>query len=100
MKKILTEAAAVGDATGRARAYRVREKSAYFFDDRQWKMPFIGGYKFVWQPGVPNLDAAAMYFFAAIGVTPAMDTKIVGEGSTYPWTAVDAKGNALDGGQN
>jgi hypothetical protein len=28
MKKILTEAAAVGDATGRALAYRTREKSA------------------------------------------------------------------------
>ncbi len=100
MKKILTEAAAVGDATGRALAYRVRERSAYFFDDRQWKMPFIGGYKFEWQPGVPNLDAAAMYFFAATGVTPAMDTKIVGEGSTYPWTAVDSQGNALDGSRN
>ena len=100
MKKILTEAAAVGDATGRALAYRTKERAAYFFDDRQWKMPFIGGYKFEWQPGVPNLDAAAMYFFAATGVTPAMDTKIVGQGSTYPWTAVDSKGNALDGGKN
>ena len=100
MKKILTEAAAVGDATGRALAYRVREKSAYYFDDRQWKKPFIGGYKFERQPGIPNLDAAAMYFFVATGVTPAMDTQVVGEGSTYPWTAVDAKGEALDGGKN
>ncbi|MGA2617286.1 MAG: hypothetical protein ABSF26_06705 [Thermoguttaceae bacterium] len=100
MKKILTEAAAVGDATGRAMAYRVREKSAYYFEDRQWKKPFIGGYKFQWQPGVPNLSAAAMYFFAATGVTPAMDTQIVGEGSTYPWTAVDADKHPLDGGKN
>ncbi|MEI7684967.1 MAG: DUF1254 domain-containing protein [Planctomycetota bacterium] len=99
MKKILTEAA-VGDSTGRALSYRTREKSAYFFDDRQWKKPFIGGYKFEWQPRVPNLDAAAMYFFMATGVTPAMDTQIVGEGSTYPWTAVDAKNNPLDGGKN
>lgn len=100
MRKILTEAAAVGDATGRALSYRTREKSAFFFDDRQWKRPFIGGYKFESQPGVPNLDAAAMYFFMATGVTPAMDTQIVGEGSTYPWTAVDSKGNSLDGGKN
>jgi hypothetical protein len=70
MKKILTEAAAVGDATGRALAYRVREKAAYIYDNRQWKYPFIGGYKFEWQPGVPNLSAAAMFFFAATGVTP------------------------------
>jgi hypothetical protein len=100
MKKILTEAAAVGDAAGRALAYRSREKSAYFFDNRQWKRAFIGGYKFEWQPGVPNLDAAAMFFFAATGVTPAMDTQIVGEGSTYPWTAVDANNNPFDGGKN
>jgi hypothetical protein len=100
MKKILTEAAAVGDATGRALAYRSREKAAYFFDNRQWKRAFIGGYKFEWQPGVPNLDAAAMFFFAATGVTPAMDTQIVGEGSTYPWTAVDANNNPFDGGKN
>jgi hypothetical protein len=100
MKKILTEAAALGDATGRALAYRSREKSAYFFDNRQWKRAFIGGYKFEWQPGVPNLDAAAMFFFAATGVTPAMDTQIVGEGSTYPWTAVDANNNPFDGGKN
>ena len=69
---ILTEAAAMGDATVRALAYRTRDRSAYFFDDRQWKKAFIGGYKFEWQPGVPNLNAAAMFFFAATGVTPAM----------------------------
>jgi hypothetical protein len=41
-----------------------------------------------------------MFFFAATGVTPAMDTQIVGEGSTYPWTAVDANNNPFDGGKN
>jgi hypothetical protein len=29
-----------------------------------------------------------------------MDTQIVGEGSTYPWTALDADGNPFDGGRN
>jgi len=29
-----------------------------------------------------------------------MDTKIVGKGSTYPWVALDANENALDGGKN
>jgi len=41
-----------------------------------------------------------MYFFAATGVTPAMDTQIVGEGSTYPWMATDADNNPLDGGKS
>ena len=100
MKKILTEAAAVGDATGRTLGYRNREKEALFFDDRNWKRPFIGGYKFEWQPGVANLTGSAMYFFMATGVTPAMDTQIIGEGSTYPWTATDADNNPLDGGKS
>ncbi len=100
MKKILTEAAAVGDATARTLFYRNREKEALFFDNRNWKRPFIGGYKFEWQPGVANLTGSAMYFFAATGVTPAMDTQIVGEGSTYPWTAADADNNPLDGGKS
>jgi hypothetical protein len=100
MKKILTEAATVADATARAIGYRMRQKQAYFFDNRKWMRPFIGGYKFQWQPGVANLDAAAMFFFLATGVTPAMDTQVVGEGSTYPWTAVDANDKPLDGGKN
>ena len=100
MKRILTQAAKVGDATGRALGYRTRGKSAYYFADRHWRRPFVGGYKFEWQPGVPNLDAAAMFFFLATGVSPAMDTQIVGKGSTYPWTSVDADNNAFDGAKN
>jgi len=100
MKKILTEAAAVGDATARSIAYRLRGKEGYFFDNSNWRLAFFGGYKFEWLPGVANLDAAAFFFFLATGVTPAMDTKIVGKGSTYPWAALDANGNALEGGKN
>lgn len=100
MKKILTEAAAVGDATARAIAYRMRDRAGYIFDNANWRYAFFGGYRFEWQPGVANLDAAAFFFFLATGVTPAMDTKIVGEGSTYPWTALDSMNRPLDGGKN
>ncbi|MCB2019827.1 MAG: DUF1254 domain-containing protein [Burkholderiaceae bacterium] len=100
MKKILTEAAAVGDASARTIAYRLRERAGYYYDNANWRLPFFGGYKFESQPGVANLDAAAFFFFLATGVTPAMDTKIVGEGSIYPWSALDADSNPLDGGKN
>ena len=100
MKRILTEAASVGDATGRALGYRTRGTESYYYADRHWRKPFIGGYKFEWQPGVPNLDAAPMFFFLATGVTPAMDTQVVGEGSIYPWTSVDADNKALDGARS
>jgi hypothetical protein len=100
MKKILTEAAAVGDATARTIAYRLKDRAGYYYDNSNWRLPFLGGYKFESQPGVANLDASAFFFFLATGVTPAMDTKIVGEGSIYPWSALDAGNNPLDGGKN
>jgi hypothetical protein len=100
MKKILTEAAAVGDATARTIAFRMRDRAGYYFENSNWRLPFFGGYQFEWQPGVANLDAAAFFFYIATGVTPSMDTKIVGEGSTYPWSALDADNQPLDGGKN
>ena len=99
MKKILTEAAAVGDATARSLAYKSRMKDAYFYPNSAWLTPFIGGsYKFE-QDGVVNLDAKAMFFFYATGVTPAMTMKMVGQGSQYAGAFVDAKGTPLDGGK-
>ncbi len=100
MRAILTEAAAVGDGTARAVAYRMREKDAYYYQGSAWRVPFVGGYKFERQPGVDNLDGSIMFFFAATGVTPAMDVQMVGKGSQYAWALVDAKGQPLDGGKN
>jgi len=99
MKKILVEAAAVGDATARTLTYQNRIKEAYFYPNSAWVTPFIGGsYKFE-QNGVLNLDAKNMFFFYATGVTPAMTEKMVGEGSQYAGAFVDAKGDPLDGGK-
>ena len=100
MKKILTEAAAVGDATARSITFHWRQKEGYYYENSNWQLPFVGGYKFQSQPGVLNLDGYSYYYFLATGVTPAMEEKMVGQGSQYAWTARDAKGNALDGGKN
>ncbi len=97
MKKILTEAAAVGDATARAIAFRIREKEDFYYEKSAWRLPFLGGYKFETQPGVLNLDGYIMYYFLATGVTPAMEEKMVGQGSQYAWAATDWKGAPLDG---
>jgi hypothetical protein len=99
LKKILVEAAAVGDATARTLTYQSRIKDAYFYPNSAWITPFIGGsYKFE-QDGVLNLDAKDLFFFYATGVTPAMTEKMVGKGSQYAGAFVDAKGNPLDGGK-
>ena len=100
MKKILTEAAAVGDATARAITFRIRQKEDFYYTNSAWRLPFLGGYKFESQPGVFNLDGYIMYYFLATGVTPAMEEKMVGIGSQYAWAAVDAHQNPLDGGKN
>ena len=99
MKKILTDAANIGAVTARTLAFRIRDESAYFYPKSSWRLPFFGGYKFESAPGVANLDGAAFFYYFATGVTPAMAEKMVGQGSQYPWTAQDSKGNPFDGGK-
>jgi hypothetical protein len=98
MKKILTEAAAVGDATVRTLTYQSRIPEAFYYPNSTWRQ-WLGGYKFQSQPGVAYLDAAAFFYFYATGVTPAMEAKMVGKGSQYAVGIVDSKGNPLDGGK-
>lgn len=100
MKKILTEAALVGDATARAVTYRSREKEAYYYPNSAWCNPMkAGGYTFK-KDGVSLLDMNTFFFFYATGITPAMDSKVVGQGSQYMVASVDSKGKVLDGGKN
>ena len=102
MKKILTEAAAVGDATARAIMYKWRGSDGYWYPDdpkSHWRLGFLGGYKFE-DNGARLLNAYSGFFFYATGVTPAMDTRIVGEGSQYMFAVVDSHGDPLDGGKN
>ena len=99
MKAILTDAANIGAVTARALALDIRGRDAFFYPDSKssWRLPFLGGYKFQSQPGVSNLDGAIFYYMFATGITPAMEEKMVGQGSQYPWTALDADGNPFDG---
>ena len=97
MKKILTDAANIGAVTARTIAFKIRSKEAYFYPDSAWRLPFFGGYKFEVSLGVSNLDGAIQYYYFATGVTPAMEEKMVGLGSQYPWSVQDSKGNPFDG---
>ena len=96
MKKILTEAATVGDATARALTYRMRDKEAYYYEGSAWRTAFLGGYSFE-RNGIKLIDSSSQYYFYATGVTPAMEAKMVGSGSQYALAFVDAKGQPLDG---
>jgi hypothetical protein len=100
MKKILTEAVAVGNITARALAYKSRIPEAYFYENSAWNTPFVGGsYQFLKEKGVRNLDARTYFFLYATGITPAMAEVVIGKGSAYAAAFVDAKGDPLDGGK-
>lgn len=99
MKTILTEAALVGDATARAINSRMRIKESYYYPNSAWRSAFVGGYKFE-ENHARVLDGYAAFFFYATGVTPAMNSKTVGEGSQYMAAFVDIRSKPLDGAKN
>lgn len=99
MKKILAEAALVGDATARAMNNRLRLKESYYYPNSAWRSGFTGGYQFK-DGNARILDAYSSFFFYATGVTPAMNSKTVGEGSQYMAAFVDSENRPLDGSKN
>jgi len=100
MKKILTEAVAVGNATARAITFQPRDENAYFYGkDSAWYTGFQGGYEFE-NDGARNLDGRVAFHYFATGITPAMEAKTIGAGSQYGAAAKDSKGNWLDGSKN
>jgi hypothetical protein len=99
-KNILTEAAAVGDATARALTYRMREKEAYLYENSAWRTIFLGGYEFL-EDGALVLDSySQLYFFGGLGTSPSEEQKMVGQGSQYAAAFVDVEGRPLDGAKN
>ncbi|MEH6559296.1 MAG: DUF1254 domain-containing protein [Oceanicoccus sp.] len=98
MKKMLKDAAAIGNASARALVFRPRSKSVYFYPDRQWYSSFNGGHDFM-DNGEMVLDDRSTFHYAATGITPAMATPKVGTGSAYAFTPHDADRNYLDGGK-
>jgi hypothetical protein len=98
MKEILAEAAAVGQATVRALAYRCRLKDAFFYPDSAWNTPFVGGSSEFLHQGARLLDARSYFFFYATGITPAMAIQRVGAGSAYA-RGVRGREESADGRQ-
>jgi hypothetical protein len=79
--------------------FKVRSPEAYYYPNSTWRLPFFGGYKFESSPGVTNMDGYIFYYYFATGITPAMEMKMVGKGSQYPWSVQDSNGNPFDGGK-
>jgi hypothetical protein len=100
MRRILAEAAAVGNATARALVFSTRNQSAFHYPNSAWQMVWIGNdYQFS-PDGVLDLDARALYFYMGLGISPAMAAKMVGIGSQYAMAYRDAAGEYLDGAKS
>jgi hypothetical protein len=99
MKKILSEAAAVGSVTVRTIMSQPRDEGFYLFPGKSkvWTNPFVGGSHEFLGNGAHFLDARAAFHFYATGITPAMAAKIIGKGSKYAAAYLDADGNPYDG---
>jgi hypothetical protein len=100
MKRILTEAVAIGNATARALVFRPRLEGVRYYPDSAWMEAFVGGdYRWLKDGGMGGryLDARTLYFYQATVNTPAMVLKMVGKGSQYAYATTDANGDYLDG---
>ena len=97
MKRILTEAAAIGNATARTLNFSPRDPETFFYEDRQWNSPFQRQSHTFEENGARVLDDRTFFFYYATGITPAMTAPPVGAGSVYEVGAKDVNGDYLDG---
>lgn len=114
MKKILSEAAAVGQATGRALNWRYAMKHPEwaYYDGSHWgNMLWQGGAFFETPPplfdkgmfkplpptGARTLDSRTAFYYGYTLDSPGMIMRIPGVGSQYLMGFLDAKGEPFDG---
>jgi hypothetical protein len=99
MKKLLTEAVAIGNATARAIVWYPRIDGAMIYPDTEsaWMMGFAGKDVFFEKDGARNLDTRVMFHYPYTAVTPAMAVTRPGLGSDYGIAYLDAEKQILDG---
>jgi hypothetical protein len=112
MKKIMTEALALANASSRALFMNPRDPSWFYYPDSSWSnLLFQTGYEFetpipqITREGVKpypatgyrTMDARTYFFYGVTGITPAMAMRLPGIGSQYLLTMADADKNYFDG---
>ena len=116
MKKILTDAAAIGTAAARTLDWRPRPAEGFsYYPNSAWTITlWVGGYNFETPPpevsatgaitvnpptGARTLNSRTAIFFYATYITPAMIMRLTGIGSQYIGAFVDSNGEYFDGGK-
>jgi hypothetical protein len=115
MRKIMTEALAVGNAASRALFMSPRDPSWYYYPGSAWwNYLFVTGYQFETpiplitregaKPFAPTgyrtLDARTNFFYGITGITPAMAMRLTGIGSQYLLAMADANKQHFDGARS
>jgi hypothetical protein len=99
MKKILTDAVAIANATARSIVWYPRVDGALLYPDKKsaWVMAYADRNVFFTDKGAMDSDARSMFHYAYTGVTPAMAKPRVGQGSQYGIAYLDATKKPFDG---
>ena len=112
MKKILTDALAVANASSRTLFVNPRAADWYYYPGSAWMNPlFISGSEFEtpipmitregakpFPPtGYRTLDARSAFFYGVTGITPAMSMRLTGIGSQYLFASLDKDKQYFDG---
>jgi hypothetical protein len=112
MKKIMTEALALANASSRTLFMQVRDPGWYYYPDSAWfNYLFETGYQFEtpipeiteegakpYPPtGYRTMDARTNFFYGITGITPAMAMRLTHIGSQYLLAMVDADKKYFDG---
>jgi len=112
MKKIMTEAIAVANATSRTLLFDPRNPEWFLYPDSTWtNFLFVSGHEFEtpipivtreevkpFPPtGYRQLDARSAFFYGITGITPAMAMRLPGIGSQYLINMKDSRKQFFDG---
>ncbi|WP_410874897.1 DUF1254 domain-containing protein [Nocardia sp. A7] len=116
MRKILDEAAAIGQATARSLLFDAPESDGVrFYPNSAWtNMLFPGGYTFETPPplvtadgiepfpvgGAKMLNVRTLFFYGYTGISPAMCMRLTGIGSQYLVAFKDSENNYYDGAEH
>jgi hypothetical protein len=112
MKKIMTEALALANATSRTLFMNPRDPSWYYYPNSSWfNYLFATGYEFetpipmITREGVKpfpatgyrTMDERSNFFYGVTGITPGMAMRLTGIGSQYLLAIQDADKQHFDG---
>ncbi|WP_327190274.1 DUF1254 domain-containing protein [Streptomyces xinghaiensis] len=117
MRRIIAEAAVVGNATARTLACRPRpDEGAHFYGtSSQWVNGLLAsGHDFMTPPaditgrgaeprpssGARKLNLRSWWWYLAVGISPTFATRLTGVGSQYLFSFADREGRPLDGGRH